>query len=201
MDAAVEVLDHLQSHLERQALLENVEEGADSMRINRWPQWGAVAAMLLLTVGLGALVFAMLPGGAFNHETVAIAPPSMQNLPSAPSLDAKDESPEKRDAVASAATRRESDADAFLGKSGEPRLPADASDTVRSSKQSDDLTAKPSEFSKGGGGPLPPATPDLALNNGSAIVSTPSAFAIARTSVVLPAPRSPVRNTTHSPGM
>lgn len=84
--APAEVLDHLQSHLERQALLENVENDANMLRINRWPQWGAIAATLFLAVGLGVLVFSVLPGGFLNHENIVIAPPSIQNLPAAPSL-------------------------------------------------------------------------------------------------------------------
>jgi hypothetical protein len=90
--APAEVLDHLQSHLERQALLENVENDANMLRINRWPQWGAIAATLVLAVGLGVLVFSVLPGGFLNHENIAIAPPSVQNLPKAPSLDETHES-------------------------------------------------------------------------------------------------------------
>lgn len=90
--APAEILDHLQSHLERQALLENVENDANMLRINRWPQWGAIAATLFLAVGLGVLVFSVLPGGFLNQEDIAIAPPSIQNLPTAPSLDESRES-------------------------------------------------------------------------------------------------------------
>ncbi len=87
--APVEVLDHLQAHLERQSLLEDVEVDAGSMRIHRWPQWGAVAAMLLLTTGLGVLVYSVLPGGLLHNDSVAIAPPQIQDQPELPSLDGK----------------------------------------------------------------------------------------------------------------
>jgi hypothetical protein len=173
--APVEVLDHLQSHLERQALLENVEDGADSMRINRWPQWTAVAAMLLLTVGLGALVFSVLPGGALNHETVAIAPPAVQNLPAAPSLDAK-EADEARDAVASAGTRRPDDADTFAsknaGKSAEAEEAArlatrDKLETTLNDAMTLDVPGRPET---GGAPATAPGSESVELYNGSAII-------------------------------
>ncbi|HEY0008637.1 MAG TPA: hypothetical protein VGB55_07930 [Tepidisphaeraceae bacterium] len=84
--APVEIMDHLQSHLERGALLDNVEESADSMRINRWPQLGAVAAVLLLTGALGVLIYQVLPNGHMHNDQVAIAPPSVQQMPPLPSL-------------------------------------------------------------------------------------------------------------------
>ncbi|HEX8323115.1 MAG TPA: hypothetical protein VF595_04300, partial [Tepidisphaeraceae bacterium] len=59
--APAEVLDTLQSHLERHSLLEGVEESASTSRINRWPQVSAIAAVLLLTAGLGMLVYQVLP--------------------------------------------------------------------------------------------------------------------------------------------
>lgn len=171
--APVEVLDHLQSHLERQALLDNVEDGADSMRINRWPQWTAVAAMLLLTVGLGALVFSVLPGGALNHETIAIAPPSMQNLPTAPSLDTKEADVESRDAVASAAAKRADDEERFSKSAGKPG--AGGNDAFAANDKLEDVL-NPSPTAQmpaplnvsAGGAKIGDRT--LALNNGSAIV-------------------------------
>jgi len=92
--APAEVLDHLQAHLERSALLENVEAAAEAMRIRRWPQWTAAAAMLLLAVGLGALVYQVLPSG--NPTQVTMAPSSIQQLPSAPTLKS-DELEDKKD--------------------------------------------------------------------------------------------------------
>jgi anti-sigma factor RsiW len=181
--APVEILDHLQSHLERQALLDNVEDGADSMRINRWPQWTAVAAMLLLTVGLGALVFSVLPGGALNHETVAIAPPSMQNLPTAPSLDPKEtagdnragngveDAIESRDAVASTAAGR--DTERFMGKAGPDRArSADRLDKPSSDadKLNEAMVLNPSAESSKAAGGAKLEQDSLVLTNGNAIV-------------------------------
>jgi len=79
--APVEVLDHLQSHLERGALLEGVEDQAERMKISRWPQWTAVAASLLLATGLGVLIYQVLPGGGFDREQITLAPPAVQQLP------------------------------------------------------------------------------------------------------------------------
>lgn len=104
--APAEVLDHLQSHLERAALLENVEEAAESMRIRRWPQWTAIAAMLMLSVGLGVLVYQVLPTGEPKQVTLAL--PAMQQLPSAPTLEPEaipDESVHRRRDLESTARR------------------------------------------------------------------------------------------------
>lgn len=157
--APAEVLDHLQSHLERQALLENVEDAASSMHINRWPQWTAVAAMLLLAVGLGFLVVQVLPGGNLNREQVAIAPPSVQQLPEVPALG--DEERADRSLV-EAAKRDENaadpDAKAFVGKGGFNTM---------SGRRGDDFVDKiASDMSKKSMDELEA----LALNNGSAIV-------------------------------
>ncbi|HEX8342073.1 MAG TPA: hypothetical protein VF624_14300 [Tepidisphaeraceae bacterium] len=73
--APAEVMDHLQGHLERQTLLENVDQAASSMKINRWPQWTAIAAVLVLTAGLGLLIYQVLP--KTNNDAIVLAPPSM----------------------------------------------------------------------------------------------------------------------------
>lgn len=70
--APAEVLDTLQSHLERHSLLEGVEESSSSTRINRWPQLGAVAAVLLLAGGLGVLVYQVLPAPKNGQSELAM---------------------------------------------------------------------------------------------------------------------------------
>ncbi|MBC7785581.1 MAG: zf-HC2 domain-containing protein, partial [Burkholderiales bacterium] len=101
--APVEVLDHLQSNLERHALLEDVEAG--SLRINRWPQWTAAAAMLFLTLGLGTLVYLVLPRGELNRDQIVLAPQTEQRTPAGPLFsELKDEEPKPADATTSAAT-------------------------------------------------------------------------------------------------
>ena len=60
--APAEVLDALQSQIERHALLDADEDGdTPSMRITRWPAFGSAAAVLLLAAGLGLLVYQVLP--------------------------------------------------------------------------------------------------------------------------------------------
>ncbi len=175
--APAEILDHLQSHLERQALLENVEDAAEALRINRWPQWSAIAAMLLLTTGLGVLVYSVLPGGALNREQIVIAPPSVQNLPTAPdlALDEKDDSPAP--AVAEGAREGLLARDVTLAeKRGEPSPVTAATDANRGEDFVDKAVAeieasRAEEARRLAAISAPPAGGSpLALNNGSAIV-------------------------------
>jgi hypothetical protein len=168
--APVEVLDHLQAHLERQSLLEDVEVDAGSMRIHRWPQWGAVAAMLLLTTGLGVLVYSVLPGGLLHHDSVAIAPPQIQDRPELPSLDRNTDA--IRDRLANSRDGMTFDAVAGAGGAGQDfvdkaaeemeakrRLEAAGRTEIAAMRRDDD--GQPVDVAK----PAP-----LALNNGSAIV-------------------------------
>ena len=59
--APAEVLDGLQSQIERHALLDADEDDAPAMRLSRWPAFGSAAAVLLLAGGLGLLVYQVLP--------------------------------------------------------------------------------------------------------------------------------------------
>lgn len=77
--APAEILDTLQGHLERHTLLEGVEETAVSSRIRRWPQVGALAAVLLLTAGLGILVYQVLPQKKGPSPELALLPDSTQS--------------------------------------------------------------------------------------------------------------------------
>ncbi|MDB5326613.1 MAG: hypothetical protein JWM57_2182 [Phycisphaerales bacterium] len=78
--APAEILDTLQSHLERHTLLEGVEESVGSSRIRRWPQVGALAAVLLLTAGLGILVYQVLPQKKGPSPELALLPESTQQV-------------------------------------------------------------------------------------------------------------------------
>src|SRR5262245_58072052 len=55
--APAEISETLQSQLERSVLLGTPGEAMDEpiLRINRWPQRGAIAAIIMLTAGLGFL--------------------------------------------------------------------------------------------------------------------------------------------------
>ncbi|MCC7349616.1 MAG: polysaccharide biosynthesis/export family protein [Phycisphaerales bacterium] len=61
--APPEILENLQSQLERAVLLGDVgdEESDGVPRISRWPQIMSLAAIVLLTVGLGVILYFMLP--------------------------------------------------------------------------------------------------------------------------------------------
>lgn len=98
--APAEIMDHLQAHLERHALLSDGDTSASAMKINRWPQFGAVAAMLVLAVGLGILVYQVLPSGGMKPEQMVLAPPSVQQLSTVPALSGTESSKPDEDAVA-----------------------------------------------------------------------------------------------------
>ncbi len=69
--APVDLAETLQGHLERSVLLDGV--GTDhletTLRINRWPQLMGVAAVVLLALGLGVLVYVVLP----QHSSAPVA--------------------------------------------------------------------------------------------------------------------------------
>ncbi len=69
-----EIYDAMQSQLERSVLLAPDDEQAHTttMRINRWPQMFAAAAVLLLTVGLAAVIYFVLPRSG-QHPDVALS--------------------------------------------------------------------------------------------------------------------------------
>ena len=73
--APLELNEALCGQLERSALLNpsNEEASETSLSINRWPQMMAVAAVLLLAIGLGIVVYYVLPpSGGNSHGTVAL---------------------------------------------------------------------------------------------------------------------------------
>src|SRR5438105_8518445 len=70
----------LTGQLERSVLLNpSNEESGDALRIRRWPQFTAVAAVLLLATGLAFVVYYALPGSQSNHgNQVALDDKSLQ---------------------------------------------------------------------------------------------------------------------------
>jgi hypothetical protein len=68
--APPEIAESIQSQLERSVLLGSPSELAEDpgMRINRWPHRGAIAAIILLTAGLGILVYKILPSNRGPSE-------------------------------------------------------------------------------------------------------------------------------------
>jgi hypothetical protein len=69
-----ELNESLTGQLERTALLDPTDDQSSEavLNINRWPQITAVAAVLLLAIGLGVVVYYVLPTDQRNHGTVAL---------------------------------------------------------------------------------------------------------------------------------
>src|SRR3954468_10400916 len=97
--APQDVAEVLQGHLERSVLLDGpMELESQSVgRINRWSQYRAVAAILLLTAGLAGVIYKILPSNRPQpqftfHNTPTSAPetaPGEGTVPApTPSLDA-----------------------------------------------------------------------------------------------------------------
>lgn len=86
-----ELNENLTGSLERSALLDpsEGEEAAVVGRINRWPQWTAVAAVLILAVGLAIVVYSMLPPRA-NNTVVVINEPRPGGRPTTDTLAQKE---------------------------------------------------------------------------------------------------------------
>jgi hypothetical protein len=64
--APPDICEAFQGQLERSVLLAdlNTEQSTTSMKINRWPQYFAVAAVVMLAAGLGLVVYFGLPSSA-----------------------------------------------------------------------------------------------------------------------------------------
>jgi hypothetical protein len=62
-EAPEDILEALQNQMERSVLLGDAGEPSERLKISRWPQRFAVAAIVLLTVGLGAIIYFVLPRG------------------------------------------------------------------------------------------------------------------------------------------
>src|SRR5215218_6026200 len=72
-EAPEEILDALQSQMERSVLLGDDAAGEpETMKIHRWPQIMAAAAIVLLTVGLGVIIYFVLPRGGSGGEYAAV---------------------------------------------------------------------------------------------------------------------------------
>src|SRR5437764_819718 len=72
--APADICEAFQGQLERSVLLSDFEDAGSgsSMRINRWPQHLAVAAVVVLAAGLGLVVFFGLPSGAPQSHYAAV---------------------------------------------------------------------------------------------------------------------------------
>jgi len=84
--APAEIMDHLQQHLERHALLDESADDSVALRGSWWPQLTAVAAMLVLAAGLGLLVYQVLPGGG-KAEKLVLGPNVVKGFEKLPGVD------------------------------------------------------------------------------------------------------------------
>jgi hypothetical protein len=74
--APIELNESFCGQIERSSLLDSMDEhGKAASGVNRWPHFTAVAAVLLLAVGLGLVVYYVLPpaGGSAGHGQLADA--------------------------------------------------------------------------------------------------------------------------------
>jgi hypothetical protein len=86
--APIELNESLCGQLERSALLDPTDDDFDPTRsVNRWPQFTAVAAVLLLATGLAFVVYYVLPpSGGNGHTQVAVEDKGLKH--NAPVVDA-----------------------------------------------------------------------------------------------------------------
>jgi hypothetical protein len=152
--APPEIAESIQSQLERSVLLGSPSELAEDpgMRINRWPHRGAIAAIVLLTAGLGIFVYKILPSNRgpseFAQNTAKEASPATAPM---------DESDRSNKALTERSVAEKPLADATATT---PSTPADA------------LARRTEPMAKGGGEktevamstPAPAAAPSVAPN-------------------------------------
>jgi anti-sigma factor RsiW len=72
----VDLGEMFQGHVERKMLLDDSTDNAGGMSINRWPQYVLVAAITMLTIGLGVVLVAILksPNGQGTASTSVLGP-------------------------------------------------------------------------------------------------------------------------------
>jgi anti-sigma factor RsiW len=82
--APIDLNESLCGQIERGALLDPSDDpGTPGLRVNRWPQFTAVAAVLILAVGLGLVIYYVLPpSGGHSRTQLAVDDRSKQAEPS-----------------------------------------------------------------------------------------------------------------------
>ena len=139
--APADVSEAIHGQLERSVLLDGAgEEETATLKINRWPQVMALAAMLLLATGLGLIVYYVLPSPGTQPPEFA----RTQNDPSLPSLSRAAEDPENE-----TVTDRPGDR---LGKAGEIANRDNSALVGKQTELGDNVFAKPMGDVRSGGG-------------------------------------------------
>jgi anti-sigma factor RsiW len=151
--APADLMETFQGSLERTALLgESGPDAAEAvaplpLRIHRWPQFMSIAAIVLLAVGLGLLVYRIMPQQRSPKMVATSQAPPTSGEPGMATGDGAAPVPLAREMKDGAAATR-SDADALAGggrRTGEERLKEDG---VR---QGDEYASKAGAGGAGGG--------------------------------------------------
>jgi hypothetical protein len=150
-EAPEDIIDALQSHMERSVLLgdDDAGEPSEHLKISRWPQRFAVAAIVLLTVGLGAIIYFVLPrgGGTGEYATVASQRGATLEADSTPTVSSSEEAKLKAmsdmDAVASGPLPSESGAEDRANRMKRAAGADDAAAVARESEKTELAKAEP----------------------------------------------------------
>jgi hypothetical protein len=97
--APAELVETLQGQLERSVLLDGVgsESNTLDIRTARWPQFLSIAAVVLLAMGLGIVVYLALPHGESPVELAKSQTSTRTTAPSAPTTIAAIDAPDTKD--------------------------------------------------------------------------------------------------------
>lgn len=117
--APPEIVEAVQGQIERSLLLNEDDGRSVILRIGRWPQFAAAAAMLLLAFGLAYIVVKMLPRMHPVEVAIPTRPAVDSPAPSAPSADPRLPAP--------IATASDNSTEALRGKDIKEIAPPDAS--------------------------------------------------------------------------
>jgi anti-sigma factor RsiW len=148
-NAPEEIIDALQSQMERSVLLGDAdgEHGPETIKISRWPQFMAAAAIVAITVGLGAVIYFVLPQGGGGADYAVVAQPGARLDGEASTIGAEDASGAGTAARATSGSADErGSADRLLAKSSPPavvRAEGDADPAVNEKETRTSVAAAP----------------------------------------------------------
>jgi hypothetical protein len=89
--APEDIAETITSRLERSVLLDNIDADEDdaALRINRWPQYVLAAAVVFLAVGLGAVIYFVLPAPRNTPYATTVISGAAATAPAAPPAEAR----------------------------------------------------------------------------------------------------------------
>ena len=121
--APPDICEAFQGQLERSVLLADLddENGAAAMKVSRWPQYLAAAAVVMLAAGLGLIVYFGLPSGRDeNYAITSGGTTGGSTAATSPTVDGVSAQTATPDANASALTRGERGIAPAAGTDAEP---------------------------------------------------------------------------------